>query len=202
MSIGDRFFSRITGSERAEQAMHGVALSFYGLALLQAILSAVIGQPAIAVDAMLMVFLAFHMHRYHSRTFALGLALVALSALGSTIVNRAENLHGGSNVFLAVASVYLGWRAIYAAVVYHRGLGSHTVVRAAAIKNLVALVLFALFGAGVGAATDAGLTIGPRQQTLLSFILLLSVVIYSLPFAPWFPWLGKLRLMRQAPAGT
>ena len=200
MGIGERFFSRIAGTGQAEQAMHGVALCFYGLALLQSIMGAVMAQSAVAVDALLLVFLAFHMHRHRSRAFAMGLVLAALSALTSTVLTRVENLQGGSNVFLAVVSVYLGWRALYAAIVYQRAMGFHTDWRVALAKNLAGLALFALFGLLVGAADDVGLVIGPRLETLLSFILMLSVVIYSLPFAPWVPWLGRRPLSRRTPA--
>jgi hypothetical protein len=204
-TVGERYVSRIADAPQAEAAMAATALAFYALAALQSALGALMnrGDRSIAIDAVLIVFLAWNMRRHRSRTYSLGLLVAALLALGSTFATRMGYLQGGANVFLAVLSVYLGARALYATIVYHRRLGDRTRLDVAALKNLASLVLFGLFGLAVGAADRAGLVIGPGQPTLLSLILLLSVVVYSLPFAPWFPWLGRRSLMKpKAPAVT
>ncbi|MSP82211.1 MAG: hypothetical protein EXQ94_04565 [Alphaproteobacteria bacterium] len=208
MNLGERYFSRIGNDAQAEGAMHAVALGYYVLAALQAVSGSVMsviaeGNRAIAIVDTLLIFLAFNMQRSRSRVFAVGLMLAALLALSSTILTRMGLLNGGADVFLAVASVYLAGRAVYATTAYHRRRGSHVDLRIAAIKNLVGLALFGVFGLLVGAADDAGMALGPQQPTLLSMILLLSVMVYSLAFASWFPWLGRRSIMQSTrPTGT
>lgn len=108
-------FGKIETEEQALQVIREASKGFFWLAGMQAVLALLI-YPAAVLDAALYAILGYWLRKSNSKVAALLLLLIALGALGVTVMNRlgvGEGM-GGRNIFLAVIVFWVSVRAVQA----------------------------------------------------------------------------------------
>ncbi|MEX2648173.1 MAG: hypothetical protein WD673_04070 [Alphaproteobacteria bacterium] len=204
--FAETYFGRITDRGQAVNAMRAAA---QGAALLAAIyaldplrfLHAITGEVfvldvALVLDAVLLLFVAFAAVRHRSRAFAVLMAgWVVLFTVG-TILFRIEHMAFGNNIFLAAVGLYFAFRMVLATRRYHRLVGTRLHGGVAVLKNVTgcAAVVLAVVGLHAVLARVPDITVEPR--ILNSLTLLVATLAYAVPFARWFPVLGRRPLTR------
>lgn len=200
--FGETFFGRIADRDQAVAVLRGCAWASTVLAVIYAVDPArfllALGGTALALDvalvldAALLVFIAAMAYRRRSRAFAaLLMAWVLLNTIG-TVMLRMSHIPFGNNVFLAVLGVYVALRMVLATRRYHLIAGTRVAGGAAVAKNVAGCVLSVL------AVLALSIGFGPLIETRIqgSLTLLVAVLAYSVAFARWFPFLGRLALTR------
>ena len=206
ISLAEAWFGPVADREQAQAALRGAAYGAVVLAVLYAFdpvrfLRALGGEvfeldAALVVDALLLVYLALTALRHRSRAFAFLVAgWVVLNTVG-TVLFRMSHTPFGNNVFLAVVGLYVAFRMVLATVRWHRLAGTRLAGRVAAVKNLAGCFASALAIVALHAAFARLVGAGGETRTLASLTLLVAVVAYGVPFASWFPWLGRRGLVR------
>jgi len=204
--FAETHFGRITDRGQAIAAMRGAA---QGAALVAAIyaldpmrfIHAIAGEAFVlkvnlVLDAALLLFVAFSALRHRSRAFAVVMAgWVVLNTIG-TILLRMEHMSFGNNIFLAAVGLYFAFRMVLATQRYHRFAGTRVHGGVAVLKNWAgcATLVLAVLGLHAVLARLPGVTVEPL--ILGSLILLVATLAYAVPFARWFPVLGKRPLTR------
>ncbi len=205
-SFAETWFGPIADREQAVTALRGAANGAVVLAVIYALdparfVRALGGEVfeldvALVLDAGLLVYLALMALRHRSRAFAVVLAVWVVFNTVGTVLFRMSHIPFGNNVFLAAAGLYVAFRMVLATWRWHRLKGTRLAGRVAVIKNLAGCATSALAMVVLALALErlAGATGISRAHGSLT--LLIAVVAYSLPFAPWFPWLGRRALTR------
>lgn len=201
-SFGELYFGRIPDRTQAAASVRAAARGLYLVALLYVldplrVLAALESSAPIVplsqvIDATLLVFLASNMAHWQSRAFAILLIPWIFFFTAGVLFLRAEHIQFGSNIFLPALGLYLAFRGVLGTTRYHRYAGTRLRGGAVAIKTLA--------GAAFAAALVFGLHLGLPMivdiplPNWISLMLLAAAVGYAVPFAPWFPILGRMRL--------
>lgn len=107
-------FGKLDTREDALKAVRDCAGGFFVVAAINGLLGVFLF-PAMLIDAALLGGLALIMRQWHVRWAAVVLLLLSLFILVSTVGNRLGiTSQGGTNVFLAVLMVIVGFRSVQA----------------------------------------------------------------------------------------
>ncbi len=118
----NRHVGTIDSPDEAAGTVKKIAVGFYWLAGIQAILGYYLAGPLGLVDGLLIAGLAFCLHRWRSRLAAIVLFLMAALIAIQTVLNflHVGEHNGGTNIFLAVIIVAAALRAVQATFRFHR----------------------------------------------------------------------------------
>jgi hypothetical protein len=112
-------FSTIETRENAVKMARDAGRGFLFLAGLQGVLGVMIA-PAMLIDAIILGSLGLILLKWHSRTAAVLLLIVAVLMAGVTVLNRlGVTSSGGKNIFLAIIMLIVGVRAVEATFKLH-----------------------------------------------------------------------------------
>lgn len=112
-------FSKLENRDDALKMVKDTSTAFFAVAALQAVLSYWIGL-GVLVDAAIFAVCGFFLRRFHSRSAAVVLLVLALLTAGVTIANKAgADVGGGNNVILALVLLWAGIRATEATFKLH-----------------------------------------------------------------------------------
>jgi hypothetical protein len=207
-SFGELYFGRIPDRAQAAAAARAAARGFYLVALLYVVdplrLVAALETTGPIVplsqvfDAALLVFLASSMAHWQSRAFAILLVPWTFFFTLGVLVLRAEHMQFGSNVFMPALGLYLAFRGVLATTRYHRYAQTRLQGGVAAIKAVAGCVgaLAVLVGLHLGLPLVAEVSAANR----ISLMMLGGALGFAMPYAPWFPVLGRMRLTLPASA--
>ena len=107
-------FGKLETREDALKAVRDCAGGYFVVAAINGLVGAFLF-PAMLIDAALLGGLALIMRKWHARWAAVLLLLVSLFILVSTVGNRLGiTSQGGTNIFLAVLMVLVGFRSVQA----------------------------------------------------------------------------------------
>jgi hypothetical protein len=201
-SFGELYFGRIPDRTQAAASVRAAARGFYLVALLYVLdplrvlaaleTSAPIVPFSQVIDAALLVFLASNMAHWQSRAFAILLIPWVFFFSAGVLFLRAEHVQFGSNMFVPALGLYLAFRGVLGTVRYHRFAGTRLRGGAIAIKAAAgtACAVAAVLALQLGLPAFVEISLPNR----ISMMLLAAAAAYALPFAPWFPFLGRMRL--------
>jgi hypothetical protein len=129
MSTTKKIFAPIRTKEDAEGALKEVSKALYIFAGLQLVLGVgllgmVFGNPAFVlglVDAAVYAIAAYYLPKNKSKPLAILVFVITILTAGMTLLARMGVFVGGQNIILATLAIYVGYRAILATSVYHKG---------------------------------------------------------------------------------
>jgi hypothetical protein len=111
-------FSTIQNMDDALKMTRNAAYSFYLVAALQCAIGVLVA-PALVIDAVIYLILAFFIHRFKSRIASLSLLLLVGLVLITTFQNRiGGGGEGGNNLLLSLIMVGVAIRAVEATFKY------------------------------------------------------------------------------------
>jgi hypothetical protein len=129
MSRTKKIFAPIRTKEDAEGALKEVSKALYVFAVLQLILGVgllgmVFGNPAFLLgllDVAVYAIAAYLLPKNKSKPLAMLIFVVTILTAGMTLLARGGVFVGGQNIILATLAIYVGYRAVLATSVYHKG---------------------------------------------------------------------------------
>lgn len=204
--FAETHFGRIADRDQAAAALRGGVHGAVLLAFVYALdpvrfLGALSGEVfvldvALVLDALLLLYVAVVAQLHKSRAFAVLMAAWVVLFTVGTVLFRMSHIPFGNNLFLAAVGLYVAFRMVLATFRYQRFAGARLAGRVAVLKNLAGCLVMAVALIGLELALDRLLGPGGEPRARHSLTLLVAVVAYSLPFAHWFPWLGRRALTR------
>lgn len=107
-------FSKIETRDDALKAVRDCSGGFLVVAAIQGLIGMFLF-PGVIIDAILLAVLALILRKWHSRLAAVVLLVMSLFILVTTVSNRiGVTSQGGTNIFLAVLMVLVGFRSVQA----------------------------------------------------------------------------------------
>jgi len=205
-SKGSGWFSKIETKEHAERAIKEVSYALYVVAVIDALIGLFWQGRSMILEALFVALLGFLLQRSKSRSVALVAAAYAVFVCGLTIAAKAGVYHGsgGTNVVLALIVAYTAWRGVYAAVLYHRWLGSRVNVKHVVILTVITIVATVVVGIAIlfiAAALGYDFDRDEDSNAVGSMLLIGAVATCGIVFNRLLPFTRRLNVLRPD-AGT